>query len=122
MMPFGPGGICAPPPAKLVLRDRDTRVHEARRVVGTVVIALLLEELGDDALRAPKLLFANLPEAEQLATSVSVDPDLDEDLGPVLGVVLEGLPRPTIIATLARPPEEARRWSRWRARASGIPR
>ena len=60
MRPIWPGSIRAPPPAELVLRDKHTRVHEARRVVGTVVIAFLLEELGDDALRAPKLLFAHL--------------------------------------------------------------
>ena len=109
-------------PPEVVLYVKHTRVHEARRVAGTVVVAFLLEEIIYDVLRAPKLLVAHLAEAEQFATSVDVDPDVVEHAVPTLGVVLEGLPgfegsfSAIMFAAIAIPEEMVGRWTRRRPR------
>ena len=117
-------------PPEVVLYVKHTRVHEARRVAGTVVVAFLLEEIIYDVLRAPKLLVAHLAEAEQFATSVDVDPDVVEHAAPTLGavlegtlgVVLEGLPgfegsfSAIMFAAIAIPEEMVGRWTRRRPR------
>ena len=86
-------------PPEVVLYVKHTRVHEARRVAGTVVVAFLLEEIVYDVLRAPKLLLAHLAPAEEFATSPVVDPDVEGHAVPCFGVSLEGHRR--LAATVA---------------------